>query len=87
MRSGKILDIRYAEPGRRVVDTYGAFEAKLSGPLRKARGRNMIAKDILRPGNSVRSGVISSSDSSTFWSWSSRGRSIIRCSPNDTGCL
>jgi HlyD family secretion protein len=30
---------------------------------------------------------ISSSDSSTFWSPSSRGRSIIRCSPKATGCL
>ena len=87
MRSGKILDIDYVEPGRRVIDAYDAFEAKLRGPLRKARSRHVIAEDIRVQATRVGSGVISSSDSSTFWSLSSRGRNIMRCSPNETGCL
>src|SRR5260370_13656419 len=32
-------------------------------------------------------GVISSFDSSSLWSWLSRGRNIIRCSPKETGLL
>ena len=51
---GKILDIGCAEAGRRVVETNGAFEAKLRGPVRETGGRDMIAEDILRPGKLAR---------------------------------
>ena len=44
----KILDIGRAEAGRRVVDTNGAFEAKLRRPLPETGGCDMIAEDILR---------------------------------------
>src|SRR6266852_3230916 len=37
--------------------------------------------------NNVDLGVISRFDSSNLWSWFSRGRNIIRCSPKETGCL
>ena len=44
--SGKILDIGGAEAGWRVVDTNGAFEAKLAGPVRETGDRDIIAEDI-----------------------------------------
>ena len=56
MGSGKILDIGCAEASRRVVDTNGAFEAKLRGPFCETGGRDMIAEDILRPGKLARLG-------------------------------
>ncbi len=56
MGSGKILDIGCAEASRGVVDTNGAFEAKLRGPVRETGGRDMIAEDILRPGQLARLG-------------------------------
>ena len=56
MGPGKILDIGCAEVGRRVVETNGAFEAKLRGPVRETGGRDMIAEDILRPGKLARLG-------------------------------
>jgi hypothetical protein len=71
--SGILHDIGCAEAGRRLVDTKGAFEAKLRRPIGETSGRNMIAEGILRPGKLARPGVMSSWDSSTFWSPSSRG--------------
>ena len=56
MGPGKILDIGCAEVGRRVVETHGAFEAKLRGAIRETGGRDMIAEDILRPGQLARLG-------------------------------
>ena len=58
--SGKIRDIGCAEAGRRVVEANGAFEAKLRGPVREMRGRDVIAEDIPRPGDWLGSGVMSS---------------------------
>jgi hypothetical protein len=48
--SGKILDIGFGEAGRRVVDTYRAFEAKLRGSVGEPGGCDMISLDIPRPG-------------------------------------
>ena len=56
MGPGKILDIGCAEASRRVVDMNGAFEAKLGGRVRETGGRDMIAKDVLRPGQLGRLG-------------------------------
>jgi hypothetical protein len=56
MRSGKIRDIGGAEHDRRMVDTNGAFEAKLAGPLREAGGRDVIAEGIPRPEKLARLG-------------------------------
>ena len=84
--AGKILDIGGAEAGRRVVETDSADKAKLGGAVGETGGRDMIAEYPVRQASRLGSGVISSSDSSTFWSSSSRGRNIIRCSPNATGC-
>jgi hypothetical protein len=47
---GKILDVGFGEAGWRVVETYGAFEAKLRGPICETGGCDMISEDILRPG-------------------------------------
>ena len=47
---GKILDISFGEAGRRVLETNGAFEAKLRGPVCETSGCDMISEDIPRPG-------------------------------------
>jgi hypothetical protein len=44
MGSRKIFYIGCAEPGRRVIDTNGTFEAKFRGPARETGGRDMIAE-------------------------------------------
>ena len=87
MGSGKILDIGCAEVSRRVVDANGALEAKLRSPFGETDDGDMIAEGIPRPGKLARLRRDFELDSSTFWSSSSRGCSIIRCSPNATGCL
>jgi len=52
--SRELLDIGLAEPGRRVVETNSAFEAKLRSSVFETGGRDMIAEDIPRPGEPAR---------------------------------
>jgi hypothetical protein len=52
--SGKIVDIGCVEAGRRVVDANGALEAKLRGSVRETGDCNVIAEEILRPGQLAR---------------------------------
>ena len=85
--AGKILDIHVNNVGRGMIETNGAGKAKHLGPASKVRDGYMVAEDILNPPRFVGLGVISRFDSSSLWSWLSRGRNIIRCSPKETGCL